>query len=634
MSANTPLWSVAPGSAPSTSAADDQFSARLLTLLADASDLSSSSDELAALCTGWFDQYHISSGRSNVLRAIDLPPTAAVLELGPGGGATTRYLGETCVSVDAFEPDRGLAAVAAARCADLTSVTVRDGWIDEVDRAEAYDVVVALDVLAELDRRGTALTDFVEECRSRLIPGGLLVLGCDNAHGVRYRAGDATPRRRDDETRRPPRVSRDELEQAVRAAGLAPTVLSAFPDHRHARVLFDHDELAALAPELLGALPSFPSPPQEGPHTETAEDSLWSSAITAGTARDSANALVVLASSNVVRRDALASYWSQNRRAALSATNTILPGPDGPVVRRERTFPEVAPADGPLRLRPHTEPVIRGTSLPGALALADDLGAAADLLRAWSDLVDAAVIDDAPVPWDLIPRNVVVLDSGALAVFDQEWELEPTPGAADLVRARGAFWLARDLLFDHGRPSWLPGETVGAAADFILRLVDPSTSARWLETFSERESTHVSHIWLPTRGGSNTSTARRERKNVTTLSNTPPPGQDGTTPVSEDILGVVDSLSAANADLRAENEALRVELRHAALLHRDDTMGLVAASEALKDRLDRAHAQNRRHKARVAALQSQLTAMRASRTWRLGKAVVRPFAVIARTFRR
>ena len=97
-----------------------------------------------------------------------------------------------------------------------------------------------------------------------------------------------------------------------------------------------------------------------------------------------------------------------------------------------------------------------------------------------------------------------------------------------------------------------------------------------------------------------------------------------------DLREVVDSLSQANADLRAENDALRLELRHTALVHRDDTMGLVASAEALRDRLERAHVRNRRQKARITALQAQLTALKASRTWRVGRAVLRPFSKLSR----
>jgi uncharacterized protein YgbK (DUF1537 family) len=97
---------------------------------------------------------------------------------------------------------------------------------------------------------------------------------------------------------------------------------------------------------------------------------------------------------------------------------------------------------------------------------------------------------------------------------------------------------------------------------------------------------------------------------------------------------VIDSLTAANADLRAQIEALQLEKRHLVLVHRDHAVGLVAEAEALKDRMERAHQQNRRHKARATRLEKRVKAIEASLSWRIGNAIVRPFAALARKFRR
>jgi hypothetical protein len=410
-------------------------------------------------------------------------------------------------------------------------------------------------------------------------------------------------------------------------------VLSAFPDHRHTRQLFDHDRLSAVAPALADALPTFPSPPYDGSAPGGLEQAQWSAAIDAGTAASAANSLVVVASRTGFDPEACATYWSQGRRAALSATNRIVTTGQGAAVHRARSFPE-AHDDGPIRLNAYSEPLLDGRPMPAVLAQVDDLAAAALLLRSWSTLVDASVTDDAPVPWDLIPRNVMVRDDGELTAFDQEWLLDPTPDAAELIVDRGAFWLASDLLLGTSRPPWLGGTTVGDAADIILRLTGRSRPGDWLTDFIAREALHVSHIWLPVGHGTRHTIERRERKNMTSLSNASPASETGPDAAPTAAREVIDSLSAANADLRAQNEALRLELRHAALAHRDDTMGLVAESETLKDRLNRSNTYNRRIKARAADLQEQVTAMKASRTWRLGRAVIGPFASLARMFRR
>lgn len=614
------------------------YAAHLLDVLATCTDLSSGSDEVELATHGWHDTYHLSTARANVLRALDVPAEAVVLELGARAGALTRHLGETSAAVDAIEPDPGLGAVAAHRCADLASVAVHIGWIDDVPAEPCYDLVVAIDVLDEVQRRGGDLTSFVERCRSLLTPRGILVLAVDNTHGVRFLAGDATPALEPKDRDRVPRASLDEVDHAVRAAGLTPTILGAFPDHRSARTVFEPDALAALAPSLLTALPSFPSAPYDGPRAaDSAEEHLWAAAVAAGTARESTNGLVVVATADGQDLAATATYWSMGRRAAVSATNRILSGDgSGPVVERRRTFPDRPAVDGPLQLRSYTEPLLHGTLLTQALADCSDLDHARELLRSWSSLVDRTTSDERPVDWDLIPRNVLVLDDGGMVAFDQEWVLVPTPDAADLVRRRGCFWLAYDLVTSR-RPAWLLGTTIGESADFLLRLVQPDAPGDWHRTFFDHESTHMSHIWPTSPRRTQPARARRERNNVSSLSNTIPPEDSGpgeTAGTPQSLRDVVESLSAANAALRAENEALRFEQRRTALSHRDHTVGLVAQTEALRDRLVRAQQEARRHKERALRLQTQLTALKESTSWRVGTRLVTPVARLGRNRRR
>lgn len=636
MSAATPVRSAAMRPPSTDDVHVDTYAAHLLDLLTACTDLSSGSDEVELACNGWHDTYHLSTSRANVLRALDVPADAIVLELGARAGAVTRHLGETTAAVDAIEPDPALAALAAHRCADLPSVAVHVGWIDEVPAEPCYDLIVAIDVLGEVQRRGGDLTSFVQRCRQLLTPTGVLVLGVDNTDGVRFVAGDAAPAL-EPLGRRVPRASRDELDDAMRAAGLTSTILGAFPDHRSARTVLDVDELGALDPGLLTALPNFPSAPYDGPRAaDHAEQRLWSDAVAAGTGRESANGLVVVASAAGPAIAAAAIYWSMGRRAALSATNRILQSGDGPVVERRPTFPDLPPSEGPLHLRAYTEPLMRGVPLTQALSDSHDLDQVRGLLRAWSSLVDRTTSDELPVDWDLIPRNVLVLDNGELIAFDQEWVLEPTPAAADLIRRRGSFWLAYDLVTSR-RPAWLPGATIGESADVLLRLAQPEAPANWLRTFFDHESIHMSHIWPTTARHTQPTRARRERNSVSSLSNMIPPEESGsaeTADTSQTLRDVVESLSSANAELRAESEELRLEQRRMALNHRDHTVGLMAQNEALRDRLVRAQQESRRHKERAARLQTQLKALRESTSWRVGSRLVRPLAPLGRKRRR
>src|SRR3954447_20522679 len=76
-----------------------------------ARDRSAASDEMVRAAVGWAQRYHFDPARANIVRCLDLSPSARVLEIGAGCGPITRYLGETCALVDALEPVQARAEV-------------------------------------------------------------------------------------------------------------------------------------------------------------------------------------------------------------------------------------------------------------------------------------------------------------------------------------------------------------------------------------------------------------------------------------------------------------------------------------------------------------------------------------------
>lgn len=587
-----------------------------------ATDRSSWSDDLQVLAGSVIDQYHLAPSRANTLRALDLPSRSTVLEIGARAGALTRYLGETYDVVDALEPDPVMAAIAEARCEGLTSVAVHTMWIDAVPAVPTYDLVVAGDIADALQQHGGSLAALVASSRAALKPGGILLLGFDNDDGVRFLAGEVVDPLGAAADSTPPRWSADTVTQTLEDAGLRSVVLSAFPDHRHTHALFDHDALAAIDRSLLTKLPSYNS---------QTERELWTNMVTDKTSAPHANSLVVVASESGESPTAVATYFSVGRAAAQSARNRLCVLNGDVVVERGRTFPDAPLADGPLTLRPHTEQFIDGTSMVRALAATTDADEAALLLRAWAELVRDTVQADAPVLWDLIPRNVIVRPDGELCAIDQEWQLDG--GSALTVLTRGCFWLAVDLSSVKWGAPWLQGVTIRDRATFLRALTGCKHDANWFETFAEAEANHVSHVWTSSSHRPRSTIVRENWNSLNELSThhqdqSPTPHASPST--SAALADVINDLSATNSDLRAQIEQLKLQQRRTALTQRDHLVGLNAELEQLRDQLAGQRRAVRRAKLRAIKAEKELVAVRSSSTWRLGRLLTGPLAFLRR----
>ena len=116
---------------PTTSTYRDGAEERVYGVIRDATDLSSMSDELAAQATSWAERYHLATSRANLLRPFALSNDAAVLEIGAGCGAITRYLGSAAAesmpwsrsSPGLGPPGPACATSATSRCSSDRSTT-------------------------------------------------------------------------------------------------------------------------------------------------------------------------------------------------------------------------------------------------------------------------------------------------------------------------------------------------------------------------------------------------------------------------------------------------------------------------------------------------------------------------------
>lgn len=175
----TPISSNTLGAISRTRREPDE-AARLEALLRDVDDLSLLSPELLRRAIEQRCWYHVTPFRSALIRTLELPPSARVLEVGCGGGALTRYLGEQGYHVTALETSEELAECARLRCRDLTNVEVITGFLEQVLVDYRFDFVICVDPLfveSEFFDPGLQLMSL---CRKVLKSTGTLIMSVAN----------------------------------------------------------------------------------------------------------------------------------------------------------------------------------------------------------------------------------------------------------------------------------------------------------------------------------------------------------------------------------------------------------------------------------------------------------------------
>ncbi len=480
----------------------DGAEGRLAEIVGSATDLSSSSRELADQATDWATSYSLVPGRANLLRSVDLRPDMRVLEIGCGCGPITRYLGERAGLVDSVEPMQARATVARLRTRDLENVQVYVGTLDDVPAEPTYDVVVVVGVLEYVGNGAKdprPYLDFLEQIRAVLVPGGTLVLAIENALGVKYFAGageDHTNRPFDSledyALKSPARTfSRAGLAELLQGAGLTPqTVLGAFPDYKLPRVLIS-DALFDASPQLASRLPKFPSPDWVVPRLQLADEAmLWRTLVEAGVARDFVNSFVVLATNGDAAvgaplwpQERLALMFNTERQSCYAVRSEVLAGPTGPVLQRRRLYPDAAApaADAGIRHEPPAaEEVLLGAELLDLAVQQPERRA--ELLRSWAALVP----DGDWTPVDLVPHNIIVRDSGELVVVDQEWRVQGY--ARDCVLVRGLLWAAVRIAAMTRPEVGAPARTVRDLMDELAADLDLTLDDALIDRFVTAES--------------------------------------------------------------------------------------------------------------------------------------------------
>jgi len=411
----------------------DGAEGRLAEIVAGATDISSSSEELAAAATDWGTTYSLIGTRSNIVRALDLKPEMKVLEIGCGCGPITRYLGEQCGSVDSVEPMPARAKVARLRTRDLDSVEIFVGMLDDVPAVPTYDVVVVIGVL-EYVGNGTAdhapYLRFLEQCHAVLKEGGTLALAIENPLGVKYIAGAV-----EDHTNRPfdsledyvlaspaRTFTRRTLDGMLAAVGFESQFLAAFPDYKLPRALMA-DGLFRSSDALAQNLPRFPSPDYLVPRLNLADEALtWRTLVASGVGEHFGNSFYALAAKGtgpaLWPADRLGLLFSTERRREFAVRAEVLDVDGALTFERARMHPVETTEHPDVRHEPAMrETVSSGTEMVRWVLENPDRRAAA--LREW----EASVPGDGTewMPVDLVPHNILVDADGSPTAIDQEW---------------------------------------------------------------------------------------------------------------------------------------------------------------------------------------------------------------------
>jgi SAM-dependent methyltransferase len=431
----------------------------LLQVLRAANDVSSDSEELEANITDWPSRYHLSRSRANLLRPYRDIFKGAVLEIGAGCGAITRYLGECGAEVTAVEGSLRRAAVAAARIRGLDNVRVVCDRIQDFESDTKYDVVTLIGVLEYAQMFGPssdAPFDLLSLALSFLKPGGKLVLAIENRMGLKYFAGMPEDHVNHGmygveglyRPSEPVTFGRDELTNLLCRAGFTQSRFAyPFPDYKlpksvvsdlGARLKSDVFNSSAFAAESASDDPQIRLP------ALFSLESAWQSVGRNGLLQDLANSFLVVASADGtledINRDILAWHFSTSRRGKF-AKATLFRG-DGHRILVERTKVnggkiEPSSGDAGLRFSPVDEQYIVGDSFRQDFAtiLARPFWSIDDVCVYFRRYVNfltsrfgernVGVSTDAGVvlqsqALDLLPQNLLVVD-GSLVVIDEEW---------------------------------------------------------------------------------------------------------------------------------------------------------------------------------------------------------------------
>jgi SAM-dependent methyltransferase len=180
--------------------------------------------------------------RNNLLEGVaELFDTgSSVLEIGPGHGTSTRWLGERFRRVDAFAGDLRSALAARAAASGLGNVKVYLGDISGTSFPR-YGMITMIGAQGSLECGHATCAHLLKRLGRSLNEGGILVLAVNNEPGIKFSGHSEKPG---------PAFGRSELEEILKESGFNNIrFYHLFPGYNLTRtIISESNEVLALRP--------------------------------------------------------------------------------------------------------------------------------------------------------------------------------------------------------------------------------------------------------------------------------------------------------------------------------------------------------------------------------------------------
>lgn len=399
---------------------------------------------------------------------------SAVLELGAGCGAITRYLGELGANVVAVEGSQRRASIAAERCRDLSNVTILCDRLQDLPFEAAFDVVTLVGVL---EYAQVYVTDedpvhaVLTQARKYLKPDGMLIVAIENQLGLKYFAGAPEDHGVgimagiNDGYRHDSAITfgHKELSDRLLRAGFAElATYLPFPDYKMPTcIVHPAGQGESLADWNLATLLSNSAFYDRQPISQPlfSLERAWPLVARNGLLTDLANSLLLVAKcqAGVAVSDAsvLASYYSPKRAAAYSRQIDFCLTADDSIEVRHRSLQSTLDSfqDDHVISEPYLAGRLQGDLLQAIVQQPGwKLDEVVNWANAWLQVLKAHLLDikaiEQALPWseyadwlpenylDALPRNLIMRPDGSALFIDLEWQ-QPHPIPLLFVLYRG-----------------------------------------------------------------------------------------------------------------------------------------------------------------------------------------------------